>query len=121
MRRLPLAALALLAVLMLPAPISRGQPLHVSLIADRVGYDDESRILTAEGNVEILYEGRVLRASRVVYDEPADEIRVEGPLVLTDPDGGVVLADAAVLTPDLTEGLITSARLLIAGRMQLAA
>ena len=54
-------------------------------------------------------------------DEAADEIRAEGPLVLTDPAGGVLLADAAALTPDLEDGLITSARLLIAGRMQLAA
>ena len=41
--------------------------------------------------------------------------------MLTDPDGGVLLADAAALTPDLTEGLISSARLLIDGKLQLAA
>ena len=58
----------------------------------------------------------MLRASRITYDEAADEIRAEGPIVLTDPDGGVLLADAAALTPDLTEGLISSARLLIAGQ-----
>ena len=69
----------------------------------------------------MLYQGRVLRASRITYDEAADEIRAEGPIVLTDPDGGVLLADAAALTPDLTEGLISSARLLIAGKLQLAA
>ena len=73
-------------------------------------------LLVASGNVEVLYQGRVLRAARITYDEAADEIRAEGPLVLTDPDGGVLLADAAALTPDLTEGLISSARLLIAGQ-----
>ena len=49
------------------------------------------------------------------------EIRAEGPLLLTDPAGGVLLADAAALTPDLEDGLISSARLLIAGQLQLAA
>ena len=33
----------------------------------------------------------------------------------------MLLADAAALTPDLTEGLISGARLLIAGQLQLAA
>ena len=52
----------------------------------------------------MLYQGRVLRAARITYDEAADEIRAEGPIVLTDPDGGVLLADAAALTPDLPRG-----------------
>ncbi len=92
-----------------------------SLVADEVSFDRESRVLTASGNVEVLYRGRVLRASRIVYDEGANRISAEGPIVLTDPAGGVVLADSAALTPDLETGLIESARLLIAGRMQLAA
>ena len=105
----------------LPAEAPRGQDLPASLVADQVTYDRETRLLTASGNVEVLYQGRVLRARRIIYDEAADEIRAEGPLVLTDPAGGVLLADAAALTPDLTDGLISSARLLIAGQLQLAA
>ena len=105
----------------MPAEAPHGQDLPASLIADEVTYDRETRLLTASGNVEVLYQGRVLRARRIVYDEAADEIRAEGPLVLTDPAGGVLLADAAALTPDLADGLISSARLLIAGQLQLAA
>lgn len=97
------------------------QEVPVSLLADRVTYDEATGALTAEGNVEILYEGRVLRASRLVYDERADEVRATGPIVLTDPEGGVLLAEAAALTPDLEEGLIEGARVLIAGQLQLAA
>ena len=118
--RIAALALALAAIgLLRPATPQEGPP--ASLIADQVTYDRERRLLVAAGNVEVLYEGRVLRAHRIVYDEAADEIRAEGPLVLTDPAGGVLLADAAALTPDLEDGLITSARLLIAGKMQLAA
>lgn len=92
-----------------------------SLIADSVTFDRETEVLTASGAVEVLYQGRVLHAARVVYDRKADEVRVEGPLTLTDPDGGVVIAASAALTPDLTRGIIEGARLLIAGRLQLAA
>ena len=104
-----------------PRPAGRRSRCRRRLIADEVSYDRETRRLVASGNVEVLYQGRVLRASRITYDEAADQIRAEGPIVLTDPDGGVLLADAAALTPDLTEGLISSARLLIAGKLQLAA
>ena len=42
-----------------------------SLIADQVTYDRDTRILSATGNVEVLYQGRVLRADRIIYDEAA--------------------------------------------------
>ena len=96
-------------------------PLPAMLSADAVTYDRETQVLVASGDVEVLYRGRVLHASRITYDERADQIRAEGPIVLTDPDGGVLLADSAALTPDLAEGLISSARLLIDGQLQLAA
>ena len=88
------------AALAAPVGGSRGQELPASLIADQVTYDRETRILTASGNVEVLYQGRVLRAERIIYDEAANQIRAEGPLVLTDPAGGVMLAESAALTPD---------------------
>ena len=116
------ASLILALALALAPPAARAQAeLPASLAADAVSYDRETGLLVASGNVEVLYRGRVLRAARITYDEAADEIRAEGPIVLTDPDGGVLLADAAALTPDMTEGLISGARLLIAGRLQLAA
>lgn len=96
-----------------------GQP--VTLMADEVAYDRETGQLVASGTVEALYEGRILRASRIVYDEKAGVIRAEGPILLVDPATGVMLADSAALTPDLTEGLIEGARLLIAGQLQIAA
>lgn len=116
------ACLALAAlVATIAAGSIRAQPLPASLVADLVTYDDATGILIAAGNVEVFYQGRVLRAERILYDERADEIRASGPLVLTDPVQGVVLADAATLSPDLREGLIAGARLLVANQLQLAA
>lgn len=100
---------------------SQSAETPASLVADSVTYDRERRVLTASGNVEVLYQGRVLRASRIIYDEAAGQIRAEGPITLSDPAGGVMLADRAELTPDLQDGLISGARVLIAGQMQLAA
>ena len=93
---------------MLAATVSRSQPLPASLVADTVTFDQETGLLVATGDVEVLYEGRVLRANRIVYDQNADQIRADGPLVLTDPAGGVLIAGSAAMTPDLTEGLISA-------------
>lgn len=94
--------------------------MPASLVADQVNFDQQTGRLTASGNVEVLYGDRVLRAQRIVYDQRADRIEAEG-LLLTDASGGVLIAEGATLTPDLEDGLIESARLLIAGQMQLAA
>jgi LPS-assembly protein len=96
-------------------------PPPVALLADEVTYDRESGEVVAEGDVEIFYEGRVLRATRVVYDEAAGVVRAQGPIVLVDPEGGVMLADSAELSADLREGLIEGARLLVEEKLQLAA
>lgn len=100
---------------------SAGQPAPVSLVADSVAVDAETGTVTASGNVEVLQGDRVLRAERIVYSDAENRIRAEGPLLLTDPEFGVVEAQTAELDADLTEGLIASARLLLAGEMQLAA
>lgn len=95
--------------------------LPASLIADRVTYDRASGILVASGNVEVLYQGRVLRAQAITYDEKARQIRATGPIQLTGESEGVILAGDAVLSPDIRDGLIESAQVLIAGKLQMAA
>ena len=96
------------------------QPVPATLLADRVSYDDATGVLTAEGNVEVLYEGRVLTATRIEYDTGADRITATGPLVLSDPQAGVLLAEDAELSADLSAGLIRGARLLVADQLQIA-
>ena len=95
--------------------------LPATLIADQVSYDRETRRLTATGEVEVLYQGRVLKAREIVYDEAAGQIRATGPITLSDPERGVLLAGDAALTPDIRDGLIESAQVLIGQQLQIAA
>jgi LPS-assembly protein len=104
-------------------PVDRradAQPAPATLLADRVSYDEATGVLTAEGNVEVLYEGRLLNATRIEYDANSDAITATGPLVLTDREAGILLADDAELSADLSTGLIRGARLLLDDRLQLA-
>ncbi|NCM97070.1 MAG: LPS-assembly protein LptD, partial [Rhodobacterales bacterium] len=91
-----------------------------TLIAGRVTLAGDSTLI-ADGAVEVLYQGRRLRASRITYDATTDRLLIEGPIVLSDPTGSFILASQADLAADLSEGVLTSARLVLNQQLQLAA
>ncbi|WP_245890793.1 LPS-assembly protein LptD [Albidovulum aquaemixtae] len=93
---------------------------QATLVADRV-YLSGDDTLTAEGAVEVFYRGARLTAEKIVYDQPTDQLTITGPIRLTEGGGMIVLADAAELSRDLQEGILTSARLVLDQQLQLAA
>ena len=62
-----------------------------------------------------------LTATGIVYDQSNDRLIIDGPIVLTDGKGSVILASQAEMRADLTEGLLTSARMVLQQQLQLAA
>lgn len=116
-----LAAGLLALATALPA-VAQDDPAPATLIADEVSFDNAPRIITATGEVEIFYQGTRLRAASVVYDGLADWLTIEGPIILTEANGRtVILADFAELSPDLREGVLRSARLVLDRQLQIAA
>ncbi|MDO8885200.1 MAG: LPS assembly protein LptD [Pseudotabrizicola sp.] len=91
-----------------------------ALVANSVRIDASGQLI-AEGGVEVFYQGRTLRASRIVYDRAADRLTISGPIVLVDGDTVILVADQADLAADLTEGVLISARLVLNRELQLAA
>lgn len=116
-----LRALALILALCagLSAPQARAQD-RATLVADRVSVTGTS-VLVAEGGVEVLFQGRRLRASRIAYDRATDRLTIDGPITLADGAGTFVLADRAELSADLTEGILASARMVLNQQLQIAA
>ena len=110
-----LLCLALLGAL--PATAQEDGP--ATLVADRVRLDGRTRVV-AEGSVEVLFEGARLRASRVVYDRTGETLLIDGPIVLTQGEDQVILADAAQLDRDLRNGLIRGARMVLNYQLQLS-
>ncbi|KMW56232.1 Outer membrane protein Imp [Candidatus Rhodobacter oscarellae] len=94
---------------------------NATLIADTISFGGED-VVIAEGNVEILYGDQRIQADRIVFDQAADELRIEGPLTIIDETSGAVLTGQdAVLTQDMRRGIIRGARFLLADRLQIAA
>jgi LPS-assembly protein len=116
MRRL-LCMITLVVALALPV-VAQDQ---ASLISDSLAITGDTRLI-AEGNVEVFFKGRRLKAQRIVFDQATDRLEITGPIVLTDDSGDtIILASQADLTADLTEGILTSARLVLNRQLQLAA
>ena len=116
-----LRPLLLAAALALATPAQAQSPAQ--LAADNLRLEPGGRLI-AEGSVEVLWQGNRLRATRLTYDRtPAgDRLDITGPILLEDADGStILLADAAELSADLRDGLLTGARMVLDRRLQLAA
>ena len=71
-------------------------------------YDETKNTVSARGNVQIYYKGRLLEADRVTYDRTSGRLRAEGNARLTEPDGAVERAESFDLTDDFKNGFIES-------------
>lgn len=111
--------IALFIALLLWPFVAIAQDL-ASLVADRVAIAGDDT-LVASGNVEVFHQGSRLKASRITYDRGADRLLIDGPIVLTDDAGTIILADQADLSSDFTDGVLTSARMVLDQQLQLAA
>ena len=111
--------LAVLCLLLLAALPLRAQD-HATLVADSVSVASGS-VLLATGNVEVYFRGQRLSASAISYDRTADRLTISGPIRIDNGMGSVITAAQADLSADMTEGLLTSARLVLDRRLQLTA
>jgi LPS-assembly protein len=91
------------------------------LIADEVGHDENLGIFVARGHVEILREGKVVKADVVTYNERTKRITASGNVALIEPDGDVQFASYADVTDDVKEGILYDFRMLMKDNSRLAA
>ncbi len=86
------------------APQPAGQDERVVLEADYVYEVRDENKLVAEGNVEALYQGRILRADRIVYDRTTDKVRASGNVIIIDEIGSQQFADEIEVDSRLSDG-----------------
>ncbi len=112
--------LALCLLIPLPATAQNLGERPAVLVADDL-LITRDRVLIARGNVEAFQGDTRIRAKSISYDEQTGALTIEGPIVLTDGAGSVILADAAELDSSLQNGLLTGARMVMNQQVQLAA
>ncbi len=89
------------------------QPGELYMEADEVIREDKIGRTTAEGNIEVRYNGRTLRADRMVYEQQTGSIRAIGNVVIIESDGGAEYANEVLLDDEMRAGVVQgfSARL----------
>ncbi len=85
------------------APITVEQP-KVVLDADNIFVSEADNTVIAEGNVEAKYEGRILRADRLIYFRDTDRVRAMGNVVVIDTDGSESFANEIETSSNLIDG-----------------
>ena len=109
-----------LVLLLLILPLAAHAQGTATLVADSVTVTGE-RVLTADGNVQVLYDGTTLSARAITYDGTTDRLDIAGPILIRAADGTILTADRATLDPRLENGILRGARLVLDRRLQLAA
>jgi LPS-assembly protein len=84
--------------------------------AKELVYDKDKNTVTALGNAQLYYQGKILEADRVVYDRTNDRVFAEGNAKLTEPDGSIAYGDRFELTGDFKDGFIDSLRVVTADK-----
>lgn len=77
---------------------------RVILEADTVYELREENSIVAEGNVEALYQGRTLRADRLIYNRTTEKVRANGNVIIIDSDGAQQFADEVEVGSNLSDG-----------------
>ncbi|MBC7769931.1 MAG: LPS-assembly protein LptD [Phycisphaerales bacterium] len=65
----------------------------VLLEADELIDDQEARVITAQGDVQVRYQGRTMRSDRLIYDLNTGAIRASGNVQIALEDGSVTYAE----------------------------
>ena len=76
--------------------------------AQQLVYNRDTNVVTATGNVQLYYQGRVLEADKVTYNRGDNRVYAEGNAKLTEADGSVTYGDRFDLTDDFKSGFIDS-------------
>ncbi len=116
---LPLLAQA--AQIHAPSFKAPAKNMPMLLQADEVVYDDEHKLVSAVGHVEINDDGRTLLAERVDYDQASDKVTASGHVSTIDAKGNVAFADHVVLTDHMRDGVLNGFGALLGKTGRLAA
>jgi len=89
--------------------VSGAQPEAEQVIeftADRLDYDSNADVVTATGNVLLVRADQSLVADSVTWDRKSGEVRANGEVQITDPEGNKLYGDSIELTETIRDGVI---------------
>lgn len=104
-----------------PAPQEVDLDKGADFGADRISYDKDKDIVTADGRVQMVHQGYRLRAESVIYNRMTGEVSASGKVSITSPGGDVSYGDAVKLSDTLKEGVVENILVVLEDGGRLAA
>jgi LPS-assembly protein len=92
------------------APSADKRPDRMLVEAREMVYDRDRHVVTAKGDAQVYYQGKVLEADRVIYNQTTKRVYAEGNAKLTEPDGTITRGERIDLTDDFRDGFIETLR-----------
>lgn len=102
------------------APIPANEE-EIGFAADQIEYDDNSEVVTATGNVQLLRQDNRLRADRVIWHRNTGKVEASGNVSVTDPDGNIAYGDSFEVTDTLRDGVVENMLIVLQQGGRLAA
>ena len=84
----------------------KGDNAPVDLQADSLMNNEETKTVTAIGNVMLVQDGRILRADKISYNVPNDRIIATGNVVLNEINGDIHTAERVELVDEMKDGFV---------------
>ena len=105
-----------------PAPASESATQDlIRFEADKVRYDSEQELVTANGGVVLRHVDQTVRADNVVWDRKTGQIMATGNIRFVDVDGNIVYTDKVELTDTFKAGAIEDLLIVLRAGGRLAA
>ena len=96
-------------------------PNQVQFSADALEYDNNTDVVTVNGDVRMFRDGNRLRADKVVWNRKTGKVTATGNIAVTNPQGDVAYGDSIELTDSLKDGIVQNVLIVLEQGGRLAA
>ncbi len=107
-------------ILSAPAP-EEEETTDIYFSADEMENNKDLQTITASGNVNIIRNNMTLVADKVIYNQKDDIVTAVGNVILVEKNGSVVFSDYVELTDKMTQGEMDNVKVIMADKTRVAA
>ncbi|WP_375609156.1 MULTISPECIES: LPS-assembly protein LptD [unclassified Bartonella] len=91
------------------------------LSADELIYNRDENTVSAQGNVQIEYDGNKVIAQKIIYNQKTGRLIAQGNVEITQKDGNKIYSNQIDMTKDLGQGFVNALRIDTANNVHFAA
>ncbi len=94
----------------LQSPVKISPDAKLLLVSDELIYNRDVNTITAQGSVQIDYDGNKLVARKVTYDQTTGRLLADGNVQIVEKDGNKIFAEKIDITDDFKDGFVNALR-----------